>query len=150
MLQMLPFIEIVGNGLTYNRENAAAAAAFFGVGDIWAESTPTFTQLTGTLNILGGDADIDNFLRATRSSLQALEAAVVQLKAKAVQLTFDESHFCGCPKTRQVAGSLTLWLERVHTARNSPSGEMVNGRSCALILFDPGNPRDASVIAVWT
>ena len=28
ILQRLPFIEIVGNGLTYNRENAAATAAF--------------------------------------------------------------------------------------------------------------------------
>ena len=26
VLQVLPFIEIVGNGLTYNRENAAAVA----------------------------------------------------------------------------------------------------------------------------
>jgi hypothetical protein len=52
--------------------------------------------------------------------------------------------------TVQVAGSLALWLERVPTARNIPSGEMVNGRSCALLFFDPGNPRDAVVIAVWT
>ncbi len=95
VLQMLPFVEIVGNGLTYNRENAAAAAAFFGVGDTWTESTPTFTQLTATLKILGGDADIDNFLRATRSNLQDLEAAVVQLKAKAVQQAFDDTFITG-------------------------------------------------------
>jgi hypothetical protein len=54
-----PSIEIVGNGLTYNRENAAPTAAFFDVGDTWTESTPTFTQLTVTLKIMGGDADID-------------------------------------------------------------------------------------------
>ena len=83
ILQALPFIEIVGNGLTYNRENAAATAAFYDVGDTWSESTPTFTQVTATLKIVGGDADIDNFLLATRSNLQDLEAAVVQLKAKA-------------------------------------------------------------------
>jgi hypothetical protein len=35
VLQRLPFVEIVGNGLTYNRENAAATAAFFDVGDTW-------------------------------------------------------------------------------------------------------------------
>ena len=28
VLQRLPFVEIVGNGLTYNRENVAASAAF--------------------------------------------------------------------------------------------------------------------------
>ena len=62
VLQRLPFVEIVGNGLTYNRENAAATAAFYAVGDAWAESTPTFTQITAALKILGGDADVDNYL----------------------------------------------------------------------------------------
>ena len=46
VLQRLPFIEIVGNGLTYNRENTAPTADFYDVGDDWDESTPTFTQAT--------------------------------------------------------------------------------------------------------
>jgi len=95
VLQVLPFIEIVGNGLTYNRENAAATAAFYDVGDTWTESTPTFTQITATLRILGGDADIDNFLMATRSNLQDLEAAIVQLKAKALQQKFEDTFING-------------------------------------------------------
>lgn len=95
VLQVLPFIEIVGNGLTYNRENAAASAGFYDVGDSWSESTPTFTQVTATLKILGGDADVDNFLRATRSNQQDLEAAVVELKAKAVQQKFDDTFING-------------------------------------------------------
>jgi hypothetical protein len=95
VLQVLPFIEIVGNGLTYNRENAAASASFFDVGDTWTEDTPTFTQQTATLKILGGDADIDNFLIATRSNVQDLEAAVIQLKAKAVQQKFDDTFVNG-------------------------------------------------------
>lgn len=95
ILQRLPFIEIVGNGLSYNRENAAPSAAFYDVGDEWDESTPTFTQQTATLKILGGDADIDNFLKATRSNIQDLEAAIVQLKAKAVQSLFDNTFING-------------------------------------------------------
>jgi HK97 family phage major capsid protein len=95
VLQVLPFIEIVGNGLTYNRENAAATASFFDVGDTWTESTPTFNQITATLKILGGDADIDNFLIATRSNVQDLEAAIVQLKAKAVQQKFEDTFING-------------------------------------------------------
>jgi len=95
ILQRMPFIEIVGNGLTYNRENAAPTAAFFDVGDTWTESTPTFTQLTVTLKIMGGDADIDNFLIATRSNVQDLEAAVVQLKAKAVRQLFETTFVTG-------------------------------------------------------
>jgi hypothetical protein len=95
ILQRLPFIEITGNGLSYNRENAAATAAFYDVGDDWAEDTPTFTQQTATLKILGGDADVDNFLKTTRSNIQDLEAAVVQLKSRAVQTLFDETFVSG-------------------------------------------------------
>ena len=95
ILQSLPFIEIVGNGLTYNQEKTAPTASFYEVGDTWVESTPTFTQRTATLKILGGDADVDNFLKATRSNLQDLEASVVQLKAKAVQQKFDDSFVNG-------------------------------------------------------
>ena len=95
ILQRMPFIEIVGNGLTYNRENAAPTAAFFDVGDTWTESTPTFTQLTVTLKIMGGDADIDNFLVATRSNVQDLQGAVVQLKAKAVRQLFETTFVTG-------------------------------------------------------
>lgn len=95
VLQRLPFIEIVGNGLTYNRENASATAAFYEVGDAWSENTPTFTQATATLRIMGGDADVDNFLKSTRSDIQDLEAAIVQLKARATQNLFDDTFING-------------------------------------------------------
>ncbi len=95
VLQRLPFIEIVGNGLTYNREATAPSAGFFDVGDSWTESTPTFSQETVTLKIMGGDADVDNFLIATRSNVQDLEAAVVELKAKAVRQLFEQTFITG-------------------------------------------------------
>ncbi len=95
ILQRLPFIEITGNGLTYNRENASPTAAFYDVGDTWTEDTPTFTQVTATLKVMGGDADVDNFLKTTRSNIQDLEAAVVQLKANAVQRLFDDTFVNG-------------------------------------------------------
>ncbi|MFQ5874301.1 MAG: major capsid protein [Dehalococcoidia bacterium] len=95
VLQVMPFIEIVGNSLTYNRENTAPTVSFFDVGDTWTESTPTFTQVTATLKILGGDADVDNYLSSTRSNVQDLEAAVVQLKAKALQQKFDDTFING-------------------------------------------------------
>jgi HK97 family phage major capsid protein len=95
VLQHLPFVEIVGNGLTYNRENTPPTAAFYAVGDTWDEDTPTFTQVTATLRILGGDADVDNFLKSTRSNIQDLEASVVELKARAVQSVFDDTFVNG-------------------------------------------------------
>ncbi len=90
VLQMLPFIQIQGNGLTYARESALPSIAFYDVGDTWAECTPTFAQVTSTLKIMGGDADVDNYLRSTRSNINDLEAAVVEQKAKALRHTFEE------------------------------------------------------------
>jgi hypothetical protein len=95
ILQRMPFIEIVGNGLTYNKENALPSISFYDVGDTWSESTPTFTQQKAVLKIMGGDADVDNFLKSTRSNLQDLEAAVIELKAKAAKQKFDEIFIYG-------------------------------------------------------
>jgi len=95
ILQHLPFIEIVGNGLTYNQEKTLPSIDFYDVGDTWAESTPTFEQITANLKIMGGDADVDNFLKATRSNVQDLETAVIELKAKALRDKFEDSFIYG-------------------------------------------------------
>ena len=84
VLDTLPFIEVVGNSFVYNRLNTEPAISFFAVGDTWTESTPDFTKVTVNLSILGGDADVDNFIQQTRSSVQDIEAAVIQQKAKAL------------------------------------------------------------------
>ena len=95
VIQQLPFIEIVGNGLTYNQEKTLPSIDFYDVGDTWTESTPTFEQKTANLKIMGGDADVDNFLKATRSNVQDLEAAVIELKAKALKDKFEEIFIYG-------------------------------------------------------
>jgi len=95
VLQQLSFIEIAGNGLTYNQEKTLPTIDFYDVGDTWAESTPTFEQKTANLKIMGGDADVDNFLKATRSNIQDLEAAVVELKAKALRDKFEDTFIYG-------------------------------------------------------
>jgi hypothetical protein len=95
VLQRLPFIEIVGNGLTYNQEKTLPSIDFYDVGDEWTESTPTFEQITANLKIMGGDADVDNFLKSTRSNIQDLEAAVIELKAKALRDKFEEVFIYG-------------------------------------------------------
>ncbi len=95
VLQRLPFIEIVGNGLTYNQEETLPSIDFYDVGDTWSESTPTFEQKTANLKIMGGDADVDNFLKATRSNIQDLETAVIELKAKALRDKVEETFIYG-------------------------------------------------------
>ena len=95
VLRVMPFIEIVGNGLTYNRESNLSSIDFYDVGDPWVESTPTFDQRTANLKIMGGDADVDNFLKTTRSNIQDLEAAVIELKAKALKNKFEDTLIYG-------------------------------------------------------
>jgi HK97 family phage major capsid protein len=99
ILQNLPFIEIVGNGLTYNQEKTLPSIDFYNVDDTWNESTPTFEQKAANLKIMGGDADIDNFLKTTRSNVQDLEAAIIELKAKALKQKFEETFIYGDPET---------------------------------------------------
>ena len=110
ILQQLPFIQIVGNGLSYTQEKALPTVDFYDVGDTWVESTPTFEKLTATLKIMGGDADVDNFLKSTRSNVQDLEAAVIEQKAKALRHEFEKEFLYGNATTspKQFAGIVKL------------------------------------------
>jgi hypothetical protein len=96
ILQRLPFIQITGNSLKYNREKTLPTAAFYApVTGTWAASPPTFEQVSAALTVLGVDADVDNFLKATRSNVQDLEAACVELAAKAVRHKFEDTFLNG-------------------------------------------------------
>ena len=60
---------------------------------------------------------------------------------------FDSANY---KATVEVAGSIAVWLTGVSVARNIASAEMQTGRNVALLLFDPANPNDAVLTAVWT
>ena len=108
VLQQLPFIDVMGNSLKYNQENALPTVAWYAVGDTWAESTPTFTQKTATLTILGGDADVDNFIQQTRSNIQDIKAAVIELKAKAMRHEWEDKFITGAGTGNTFEGIDTL------------------------------------------
>jgi len=92
ILEKLPFIQIVGNSLKYNREKTLPTIGWYApVTGTWTTSEPEFEQCTASLCVLGGDADVDNFLKATRSNIQDLEAAVIEQKAKALRNEFENA-----------------------------------------------------------
>jgi HK97 family phage major capsid protein len=95
ILQVLPFMEVVGSGVTYNREKTMPAAAFYDPGDTWTEATPTFDQITAGLKIIGGDADVDNFLQQTYANPNDLEATVIESRAKSVAHKFSDALYNG-------------------------------------------------------
>src|SRR5690242_5699790 len=91
VLTLLPWMDVTGTAVTYNREATMPAATFYAVGDTWTEGTPTFTQIQTALTILGGDADVDNFLQATYADPNDIEAEVIANRAKAVAHLFSDS-----------------------------------------------------------
>jgi HK97 family phage major capsid protein len=95
LLARLPFMEVTGTAVTYNREATMPAAGFYEVGDTWTEATPTFTQVTANLKIMGGDADVDNFVQATYADPNDIEAEVISNRAKAIAHLYSESFFNG-------------------------------------------------------
>jgi hypothetical protein len=95
VLRLLPFMELLGNSETYNTITTRSGAQFYNVGDTWVESTPVMTQATVTLTVLGGDADVDNFLSTTRSNKIDLVATVLEDKTVAVQETFLDNFYYG-------------------------------------------------------
>jgi hypothetical protein len=123
ILALLPFETIEGNSYKYNQENALGGASFYAVNATWTEATATFTQKSATLAILGGDADVDNFIQRVRSDIQDQRAVQTAMKAKSVARAFEDSFiygdtaadpnsFDGLFKTvaaaQKVAGDITL------------------------------------------
>ena len=69
MLRLMPFLEVEGNSYKFTQENTLGGASFYSVNGVWSEGTATFTQKTVNLAILGGDADVDNFVQRARSNI---------------------------------------------------------------------------------
>lgn len=95
IFDLLGYIDILGNSLTYNVETTEPTAQWYLVGDTWVEGTGTVTQSTATLKILGGDVDIDHFLMATRSNINDLKAEMIGAKVKAVKHEYMDTFYYG-------------------------------------------------------
>jgi hypothetical protein len=124
VMQKLPMIGIVGNAYQYLRENTLPTAEFYDVNEIWSESTGDVTQLTAQLKILGGDADVDNFLAATRSDKTDFTAETIDSKAKAVKHSFLDRFYYGDTATssKQFDGLHKLCLGADMTGQNIHAG----------------------------
>jgi hypothetical protein len=91
----LPFLTIEGNSYKYNQETTLGNASFYPVNGVWVESTGTVTQKTANLSILGGDADVDNFIQRTRSDVNNQMALQTRMKAKAVGRAYETAFITG-------------------------------------------------------
>lgn len=121
--QLMPFDQIEGNSLKYNRENALGDVEFITVGDtITAKAPATFTQVTSSLTTLIGDAEVDHFIQTIRSNINDQKAVQVASKAKSIGRKYQDTMING--DTGAVAdsfnGLLTLIAagQKVTTAGN--------------------------------
>lgn len=109
MYELLPFQDIEGNALAYNRENAMGDVQFLGVdGTITAKAAATFTQVTSSLTTLIGDAEVNGLIQATRSDLQDQTAIQIASKAKSIGRTFQSNMITGDGTSNTFTGLLTL------------------------------------------
>lgn len=94
--QLLPFDQIEGNSLKYNRENALGDAEFIATGDtITAKAAATFTQVTSSLTTLIGDAEVDHFIQTVRGNINDQKAVQVASKAKSIGRKYQDTMING-------------------------------------------------------
>ena len=84
ILSYLPFDDIVGNALKYNREGSLPGVGFRGVNEAYTPSTGVLNPMTEALVIAGGDLDVDKFIIDTmgmkqRSSQEAMKIRALSL-----------------------------------------------------------------------
>lgn len=82
ILMALPYEDIAGNAIKYNREEVLPGVAFRGVNEAYTGSEGILNPLTEALVIAGGDLDVDNFIIKTQGS--GVRAAHENMKVKAL------------------------------------------------------------------
>lgn len=95
VLDRIPLLEINGNAYAYNEEASLPGVEFRAVNSAYAESTGTINQKTEKLVILGGDADVDTFIVATRGNLNDQRATQTRLKVKAASYKYQDGFING-------------------------------------------------------
>jgi hypothetical protein len=131
VFQKLPFQEIVGNALAFNREDEAnmPSVEWRSVNGLWTESTGGFTPVTYGLKILGGDCDVDNFIRKTRSNVNDQMAVQVKLKTKVMAHQFADTLVYGVSSNSNEFDGLHQMLtpltgQQIHAGSGTTGGPL--------------------------
>ena len=93
ILRVLPFQDIQGNALSYNREAQLPGVAFRGVNEGFPESVGVINPQTESLYIAGGDLDVDRFIIQTMGA--AVRSTHEAMKIKALAHAWTTKFFKG-------------------------------------------------------
>lgn len=93
VLANLPFENINGNSLTYNREASLPGVGFRGVNEAYTPSTGVLNPITERLVIAGGDIDVDKFIVDTQGADQ--RTVHEEMKVRALGLAWTRKFIKG-------------------------------------------------------
>lgn len=132
ILTNLPFQDIAGNALKYNREETLPGIGFRGVNESYTPDIGVINPVTESLFIAGGDLDVDKFIIDTMGASQ--RSVRVGMKIKALGLKFTESFLKGDNATepREFDGLQT----RLTGSQKIAAGSTANGTALSLAKLD--------------
>ncbi len=87
IMAAMPFADIQGNALKYNREETLPGIGFRGVNGSYDESTGIINPITEALVIAGGDLDVDKFIIDTMGAGQRSSQEMMKVKALSLKMT---------------------------------------------------------------
>lgn len=132
ILRVLPWSNIAGNALKYNREGNLPGVGFRGVNEPFAASTGVLNPITEPLVIAGGDLDVDRFIIKTMGEGQ--RSMHEAMKIRSLGLTFTKKFIKGdqLSDPREFDGLQT----RIVGNQKIAAGATANGTPLSLAKLD--------------
>ncbi len=132
VLMNLPFENIQGNAMKYNRESSLPGIGFRGVNEAYTPSTGVLNPLTEALVIAGGELDVDKFIVQTMGANQ--RAVQEAMKIRSLSLAWTQKFIKGDNQSdpREFDGLQT----RITGAQKVAAGSTANGSALSLTKLD--------------
>lgn len=132
ILANLPFDNIPGNAMKYNREDSLPGVGFRGVNESYTPSTGVLNPLTEALVIAGGDLDVDKFIVDTMGVGQ--RSVHEGMKVRALALAWTKKFIKGDNQSdpREFDGLQV----RVTGDQVISAGSTANGAALSLMTLD--------------
>lgn len=132
LISVLPFLNIAGNALKYNREASLPGIGFRGVNEGYTASTGVLNPLTEALVIAGGDLDVDKFIVDTMGANQ--RSVHELMKVRALSLAWTKKFIKGDSESdpREFDGL----QKRVTGSQLIAAGSTANGTALSLGKLD--------------
>lgn len=141
VLTHLPFDNIQGNALKYNREDALPGVGFRGINEAYTESTGILNPITETLSIAGGDLDVDKFLLDTMGMDQRSVQEAMKIRALGLAWTAKFIKGDTASDPREFDGLQTrLTGGQVIAAGNTSGGDVLSLLTLDQLIDQVENP----------